>query len=113
MARGCEVSPQMRARICELRSIQWSYNRIHQKYPEIPLSTIKGVVRRASSQANFTSKPRSGRRRALTDEQRDHVYDIVNHTNPHIKLRDLLREVDDVVKKRSLQGLLREMNKRK
>lgn len=28
-------------------------------------------------------------------------------------MRDLLREVDDVVKKRSLQGLLRDMNKEK
>jgi len=28
-------------------------------------------------------------------------------------MRDLLREVDDVVKKRSLQGLLREIGKKK
>jgi hypothetical protein len=62
---------------------------------------------------DFTSRPGTGRPRVLPEKERDHVYDIVTHENPHIKMRDLLREVDDKVKKRSLQGFLRQMNLRK
>jgi transposase len=103
----------MHSRICELSTFGLSPNRILKLHPELNLSTIKSTIRREASRINNASKSRSGRPRALTEEQRDHVYDIVNHTNPHIKMRDLLCEVDDVIKKRSLQGLLREMGKRK
>ena len=95
-----ELSPEQRGRICELSSIGWTPTRILRQHPEWNLSTIKATIRRESSRVQNASKPRSGRPRALTEEQRDHVYDIVNHTNPHIKIRDLLREVDDAVKRR-------------
>ena len=100
MPTRSELSPQMRARICELHSIRWGAKAIHSKYPEISLSTIKSVIRRQTS--DFKSRPRSGRPRVLSEQERDHVYDIVTHVNPHIKMRDLLREVDNKVKKRSL-----------
>ena len=58
------------------------------------------MIRRQTS--DFKSRPRSGRPRVLSEQKRDHVYDIVTHVNPHIKMRDLLREVDNKVKKRSL-----------
>ena len=100
-----ELDPQMRARICELSSIHWSPKEILKKHPELNLSTIKSTIRREKERINHVSKPRSGRPQGLTEEQRDHIYDTVNHTNPHIKMRDLLREVDDAVKKRSIQRL--------
>ena len=108
-----ELIPQMRARICELHSLKWGPLQIHKRHPEIPLGSIKTTIRRQALRDDHTSRPRTGRPRALTEEQRDYIYDVVNHTNPQIKMRDLLREVDDVVKKRSLQGLLREIGKKK
>ena len=42
--RGKELSPQTRSRICELNSIGWGYKRIHNKHPEIPISTIKSTI---------------------------------------------------------------------
>jgi hypothetical protein len=109
----CELSPQTRLRICELSTFGLLPNRILKLYPELNLSIIKLIIRREASYINNASKSRSGRPRALTEEQWDHVYDIINHTNPYIKMRDLLREVDDIIKKRLLQGLLREIGKRK
>ena len=109
-----ELTPQMRARIVELSSERWSAPRIHRKYPEIPLSTIRFTIKwYPFGTTDFTSKPRIGRPRALTEEQRDHVYDIVTNSNPQIKMRDLLREVNDDCKKRCMQSLLRSMDKKK
>jgi hypothetical protein len=101
MARK-ELSPQLRSRICELSSIHWSARRIHEKHPDIPISTIRTTIRRQASRDDNKPLPRSGRPQSLTEEQRNHVYDVVNHTNPHIKMRDLLREVNDACKKRCL-----------
>lgn len=108
-----ELSPRSRDRICELSSLHYTPSRIYKIHPEWPISTIKSTIRREASRVDNHSKPRSGRTRALIEEQRDYVYDITNHINPHIKMRDLLLSVDDACKKRSLQDLLREMNKRK
>ncbi len=108
-----ELSPQMRSRICELSTFGLSLNRILKLHPELNLSTIKLIIRREASRIDNASKSRSGRPRALTEEQRDYIYNIVNYTNPYIKMRELLCEVDDVIKKRLLRGLLREMGKKK
>jgi hypothetical protein len=114
MARGKELSPELRGRILELSSIRWSAGRIHRKHPEIPLSTIRYTIKmEATRSADCSSKPRSGRPHALSEEQRDYVFDTVNYTNPHIKIRDLLREVSDDCEKRCIQNLLRELNKKK
>jgi transposase len=112
MARQ-QLSPQLRSRICELRSLYYCYSNIHAKYPEISRSTIITTCRReALRNIENIIQPRSGRPRGLREKQRDYIYDIVNHTNPYIKIRDL-REIDNIIKKRSIQGLLREMNKKK
>ena len=104
----------MRARIVELSSEHWSAPRIHRKYPEIPLSMIRFTIKwYPFGTTDFTSKPRIGRPRALTKKQRDHVYDIVTNSNPQIKMRDLLQEVNDDCKKRCMQSLLRSMDKKK
>lgn len=110
--RGKEPDPQLRSRICELKSIGWGATRIHRQHPEIPLSTIKTTLRRESERKNCVSKPRSGCPRGLTEEQRDHLYDLTM-TDPHIKTRDMLEEVDYAVKERSIRNLLNEMGRRK
>jgi transposase len=113
MARGAGLSTDMKARISELRSLHWSPNRIHKKHPEIKLSTIKSFIQREARQAQNHTPSRPGPKRKLSEEDRDHIYDIVHHQNPHIKHRDLLREVDNKIKLSSLRNLLREMGKRK
>ena len=42
--QGKELSPQTRTRICELNSAGWGYKRIHNRHPEIPISTIKFTI---------------------------------------------------------------------
>jgi len=113
MARRSELSPQMRSRICELHSLRYSHARIHKIHPEIPLGTIKTTIRREALRVDNQTRPRSGAPRRITEEQRDQIYDTVTHTNPHISYKDLLDSVDNVVKERSLRGLLREMGRRK
>lgn len=107
-----ELDPQLRSRICELKSIGWGAKRIHRQHPAIPLSTIKTTLKREKERLNCVSKPRSGRPRGLTEEQRDHLYDLTT-TNPHIKTSDMLEEVDHAVKERSIRNLLHEMGRRK
>jgi transposase len=112
MARGKEICPQMRSRICELKSYGLSCGKIYQLHPEISLNTIKTTIRREASRLDNVSKPRSGRPHKLSEEERDHIYGLTID-NPHVKMKDLLAEVDHKVKKRSIQYLLREMGRRK
>ena len=108
-----ELTPQMRTRICELRAIGWSYRKIKEYHREIPFGTIKTTCRREPTRDDNKTRPRSGTPRKLTKEQYDHIYNFVEHRNPYIIMPDLLAEVDHAVKKRSIQYLLREINKRK
>lgn len=111
--RGPELSQGQRDRICELRSLGWGPTRIHKHHPEIKLCTIKSTLQKEKKRDNNKSQSRSGAPRKLTEEDRDHIYDTINHTNPQIQHRDLLREVDNKIKTRSLRYLLRELGRRK
>ncbi|OQE81743.1 hypothetical protein PENNAL_c0039G09391 [Penicillium nalgiovense] len=46
MARSKELTPAIRERICELHAIGWGYKRIHTRYPDIALSTIRYTVKK-------------------------------------------------------------------
>ena len=107
-----ELDPQLRSRICELKSIGWGAKCIHRQHPAILLSTIKTTLKREKERLNCVLKPRSGCSRGLTEEQRDHLYNLTM-TDPHIKTRDMLEEVDHAVKERSIRNLLNEMGRRK
>jgi len=109
--RGPELSPVLRARICELRSLGWSYDRIKKKHPEIPKSTIGDTCRNEARRINQASQPRSGAPRVIDDETRDHLVDIVDNINPDIKWRDLTRETS--AHQRSVQRLFHDMGRRK
>jgi transposase len=98
--------------ICELKSYGLSCAKIYRIHPEISLNTIKTTIRREASRLNNVSKPRSGRPHKLNEEERDHIYGLTTD-NPHIKMRDLLAEVDHKVKKRSIQYLLCEIGHHK
>lgn len=111
--RTTELSPQLRSRLCELRSLGFTFLRIHQIHPEVPVSSIKYTCYREKDRMNNQLKRRSGAPRKLSDEQRDHLYNLTIHQNPYITNRELVAEVDETIKKGSIQRLLREMGRRK
>lgn len=80
--KGEELTPQLRSRICELKRIEWSYSKIKAKHSEVPLSTIKSTVLNERKRVDSQSKPRSGRPRQITEEQRDHLYDLSQLSPP-------------------------------
>ena len=108
--RGPDLSPTLRARICELHSLGWGARRIHKQHPEVPISTIAYTFKKERERTDCKSLPRSGRPRLLTPDQRAQVIQATED-NPHIKTADLLATVDNRIKKRSLQYLLREAGK--
>ncbi|CZT11976.1 uncharacterized protein RAG0_15977 [Rhynchosporium agropyri] len=110
--RGPELSPQTRSRICELRSISWSYNRIHAKHPEIPKSTIANTYRQESKRVNNISQVRPGPKRVISEEQRDLLYDIATST-PSVSYETLQEEIVPDASIRSIKRLFQEMNLRK
>jgi hypothetical protein len=85
MARGKELSPQMRSRICELSSLGYSLRRIHAIHREVPLSTIQYTIKKESQRINNRPLPQTDTPRKLSDEDRDHLYDLAINENPHIK----------------------------
>ncbi|PMD21255.1 hypothetical protein NA56DRAFT_659243 [Hyaloscypha hepaticicola] len=112
--RGPDLKPELRARISELRSIQWSYKRIHVKYPEVSLSAIINACQREATRNDRSlTTPRTGAPRKLSLTDRGHVYDIISFRDPYIKNRDLLHEVDNKVKIRTMQKLCRELGRKK
>jgi hypothetical protein len=66
--RGPELSPQMRARICELRSLGWSYNCICAKHLNIPKLTIGDMCCQEAKCLNNASQPRLGTLRVIIEE---------------------------------------------
>jgi len=110
--RGRELSPQMRSRICELRSIGWSYNQIHTKHPEISKSTIASTCRQESKRINNVSQPRPGPKRVISEEQRDLLYDTATST-PSVSYESLQEEIVPNASIRSIKRLFQEMNLRK
>ncbi|KAJ5104253.1 hypothetical protein N7532_004782 [Penicillium argentinense] len=112
MARSKELTPAIRERICELHAIGWGYRRIHQRYPYIPISTIRYSIIKERERHEGVSKPRSGRPKKLSEAEKDRLLNAI-HGDPKIQYEDLLAEVDYKVKKRSIQRLLNAENMRK
>lgn len=110
--RGPELSPQIRARICELRSIGWSYSKIHIKHPEIPRPTIVSTCQKEALRINNESRPRCGAKRVITEEQRDMLYDTAV-TTPKISYEALQAQIAPDASVRSIKRLFQEMNIRK
>lgn len=100
-----ELTTQTRAQILKLRALNHSYRAIHSLLPHVPLSTIRATITRSG----LRTTPRTGRPRVLTEEQRDHIYDVLAHVDPSIKMQDLLAEIDFAVGERAMRLLLREM----
>jgi hypothetical protein len=110
--RGAELDPQLRARICELRSLGWSYDKIRAKHPDIPKSTIGDTCRKEALRLKNVSLPRSGPPRVISEEQRDLLYDTAT-TIPSISYDALKAQVAPDASVRSIKRLMQEMNIRK
>ena len=110
--RGPELSPGTRDRICELRSLGWSYDRIHKKHPEIPYSTIGNTCRKEASRLNNFSLSRPGASRVITEDERDSLLETITLT-PAITYEALLAQECPNASMRSMRKLLQEMNIRK
>src|SRR5271165_7318083 len=107
--RGPELSPQMRSRICELRSIGWSYQRIFEKHLEIPYSTIASTCQKERERLNNVSKPRCGAPRVITEEERDSLLETVLLT-PELSYEALRAQECTNASIRAMKQLLQEMN---
>ena len=107
MARNKEMAPTMRARICELNSIGWGYRKIHKKYPEIPVSTIRYTITSQNDRDDHVSKPRSGRPPVLTPEQKEHLCKLVAE-DPNIKLPELQAAIGSTPSRGTVRRLLRQ-----
>jgi hypothetical protein len=75
----------MRSCLCELYSIGYSYKHIYEMHREIPLSTIKYTIRKEAIRNKNQSIPRSGVPHKISEEERDHIYDLAIH-EPHAKI---------------------------
>jgi transposase len=75
----------------------------------ISRSTIQTTRKREIESIDNSSKPRSGRPRVITEEERDLMYDIVNHEDPYIKLVRICESAHE----RSVCRLFADMNRRK
>lgn len=62
MPKSKDLVPTMRVRLCELRDIGWGYQKIHEKYPETPISTIHYTIKQQNQRGDNKSNPRSGGR---------------------------------------------------
>ncbi len=102
----------MRARICELRSLGWSYDRIHRKHPEIPKSTIGNTCRQESRRLDNVSQPRPGPPRVINEDERDMLYETAT-TAPKILYEALQAQVAPNALIRSIKRLMQEINLRK
>ena len=92
--RGPELTPEIRARICELRSIGWSYGKIQARHPTIPRSTIASTCKKERDRVGQKSKSRSGAPRKITEDERDRMVEILKSKDPDIKWKDLTKECD-------------------
>ena len=110
--RGKELSPQLRARVCELRSLRWSYNKIHKKHPEIPRSTIAYTCIKEAERINNFSLLRVGAPRVISETERDSLFETVTLT-PEITYEALQAQECPNTSMRLLKQLLQEMNIRK
>lgn len=108
--RGPELDSVTRAQICELHATNgWGAVKIKQlRFPDIPRSTIQYTLTQESKRKKQESLPRLGRPKLLTEDERNHICEVIQQT-PSISTQDLLKEVDYKVKRQSIWRLTHEM----
>jgi transposase len=110
---GYQLGPYERIKLIELKSIGWSYRQIHERYPDIPIATIKTTwLRRSQKGPTQETLARSGPPKKLTQYDKTQLLEGIDQ-NPRIKYDDLLATVNYKVKRQAIWRLLREENRRK
>ncbi|CBF80063.1 uncharacterized protein ANIA_07765 [Aspergillus nidulans FGSC A4] len=110
--RRKELTPDIRARLCELKAIGWKVTKIHKRYPDIPYSTIRSTIMRENARKNQQSCPRSGRPKKISPEEQQQLLGLVE-TDQHIKMRELSEAVQSGPSVRTVQRLLSTLQKKK
>jgi hypothetical protein len=78
--------------ICELHAIGWGYKCIHKRYPWVSLSGIRYTIKKESERRMGITKPRSGRPKKLTEEDKSRILYVIAE-QPRVTYKDLLSEV--------------------
>ena len=86
--------------------------RIHQRYPQIPVSTVRYAIINQNDRNDHISKPRSGRPPILSPEQKDHLHKLAIE-DPHIKTRELQAAVDSSPSKDTVRHLFHNLHTKK
>jgi transposase len=107
-----QLTPDIRARLCELKSIGWTLTQIHHRYPEIPYGTIRTTIARENKRKNNETSPRSGRPKKISPEEQQHLLELVAQ-DQHIKMRELSEAVQSSPSVQTVQRLFRTLHMRK
>ncbi|KAJ5887671.1 hypothetical protein N7495_007712 [Penicillium taxi] len=109
--RGPELDSTTRSQICELhRTNKWGATLIQKhRFPNIPVSTINyTLTQERRRQKNQSSLPRLGQPRKLSEDDRDHIYELIQE-NPSVTTEELLAAVDHKINRQSLWRLMNEL----
>jgi len=89
-SRRSQLAQHERVRIVELKDIGWSYQEIHERYPLIPIGTIKTTIARSLKRGETKATlSRSGGPKKLDEEDRSRVIQAIQE-NPRVKYDGLL-----------------------
>jgi transposase len=110
--RRKELTPDIRARICELNSIGWKLTWIHKRYPHIPYTIIQSTIKQENTRKNQQTLPRSGRPKKISAEEQQHLLDLVEQ-DQHIKMCELSEAVQSSPSVRTVQRLFRTLHMQK
>ncbi|KAJ6031848.1 hypothetical protein N7540_002580 [Penicillium herquei] len=104
--RNCELDTHVRVQLSTLKDIAgWSYTQIHERFPHIPLSTIKTSCKRARERNSFETGKRSGRPKVLTESDVEKIL-LMYKNDPSIPYKDLLDAVDNKCSKAAISRLI-------
>lgn len=112
-SQRCQLAPFERVQIVELKSVGWSYTEIHERYPYIPIGTIKTTIARSSKRgATQETLSRSGGPQKLDENEKSFLFRAIKE-NPHIKYDALVALIDYKVSRQTIWRLFQSANHRK
>lgn len=102
-----------RVRMVELKSVGWSYREIHERYPYVPIGTIKTTIARSPKRGSTQETlHRSGGPQKLNENEKSLLFQAIEE-NPRIKYEGLLALVNYKVCRQTIWRLLQSANHRK
>ncbi|KAJ5087344.1 Transposable element tc3 transposase [Penicillium angulare] len=88
--RGCELDTRTRIQISTLKEIAgWSYRQIHERFPDLPLSTIKTTCQKIRQRESIETQKRTGRPKILDAEDRLKLIQKIKE-DPYTSYKNLL-----------------------